>query len=127
MTTHTLGIILERRHFKRMGTNQHYIRSILAILGKQEAGLKIGEGETIMPAPILVGRNEAKLAQLAALGEGIRDDDRSRCGPLADPANVIYFDAQTTGCRFEAVAKAIAAASTSIARSRRRFPRRRLL
>jgi len=105
MTTHTLGIIMNGVT-GRMGTNQHYIRSILAI--REQGGVKIGEGETIMPAPILVGRNEAKLAQLAALGEGIKTTTDLDAA-LADPANVIYFDAQTTGRRFEAVAKAIAA------------------
>ncbi len=105
MTTHTLGIIMNGVT-GRMGTNQHYIRSILAIM--KQGGVKIGEGETIMPVPILVGRSQAKLAQLAALGEGIStttDLDTA----LANPANVIYFDAQTTGRRFEGVAKAIAA------------------
>jgi len=105
MTTHTLGIIMNGVT-GRMGTNQHYIRSILAI--REQGGVKIGEGETIMPAPILVGRNEAKLAQLASLGEGIKTTTDLDAA-LADPANVIYFDAQTTGRRFEAVAKAIAA------------------
>ena len=105
MTTHTLGIIMNGVT-GRMGTNQHYIRSILAI--RKQGGVKIGEGETIMPAPILVGRNEAKLAQLAALGEGIKTTTDLDAA-LADSANVIYFDAQTTGRRFEAVAKAIAA------------------
>ena len=90
----------------RMGTNQHYIRSILAIM--QQGGVKVRDGETIMPAPILVGRNAAKLAELAAMHPGVRhatDLDAA----LADPANVIYFDAQTTGRRFDGVAKAIAA------------------
>jgi predicted dehydrogenase len=105
MTTHTLGIIMNGVT-GRMGTNQHYIRSILAI--REQGGVKIGEGETIMPAPILVGRNEAKLAQLASLGEGIKTTTDLDAA-LADSGNVIYFDAQTTGRRFEAVAKAIAA------------------
>ena len=57
-----------------------------------------------MPEPVLIGRNEAKLRQLAAMGEGIRyttDLD----GALNDPANTIYFDAQTTGRRADAVKK----------------------
>ena len=105
MTTHTLGIIMNGVT-GRMGTNQHFIRSILAIM--KQGGVKIGEGETIMPAPILVGRNEAKLAQLAALGDGIATTTDLDAA-LANPANVIYFDAQTTGRRFEGVARAIAA------------------
>jgi predicted dehydrogenase len=93
----------------RMGTNQHYLRSILAIM--QEGGVRIGETERIMPVPVLVGRNETKLAELAALAPpGITvtwTTDLSAA--LADPANVIYFDAQTTGRRFDGVREAIAA------------------
>jgi len=105
MKKHTIGIIMNGVT-GRMGTNQHYIRSILAI--RQQGGVKIKDGEVIWPEPVLVGRNEAKLAQLAAMGEGIRwttDLDKE----LADPKNTIYFDAQTTGRRAEAVKKAIAA------------------
>jgi len=105
MKKHTIGIIMNGVT-GRMGTNQHYIRSILAI--RQQGGVKIKDGEVIWPEPVLVGRNEAKLAQLAAMGEGIRwttDLDKE----LADPKNTIYFDAQTTGRRADAVKKAIAA------------------
>ncbi|WVW79672.1 hypothetical protein I302_101641 [Kwoniella bestiolae CBS 10118] len=92
----------------RMGTNQHLIRSIVAI--RAQGGVLCSDGERIMPEPILVGRNAAKLQELAT-AHGI---DSSRCttdldGALADPENIIYFDAQTTGRRFEAVKKAIAA------------------
>src|SRR4051812_28485277 len=101
----TLGIILNGVT-GRMGTNQHYLRSILAIM--RQGGVRISDAETIMPAPILVGRSEAKLAQLAALEPGVRYTTDLGAA-LADPANVIYFDAQTTGRRFDGVAKAIAA------------------
>src|SRR5262249_28556068 len=42
----------------RMGTNQHLERSIAEI--RQEGGLDLGDGR-LMPDPILVGRNAAKL------------------------------------------------------------------
>ena len=103
--THKIGIIMNGVT-GRMGTNQHYIRSILAII--KQGGVKVGENEVIMPDPILVGRNEAKLQKLAAMGEGIRittDLDAA----LADPYNVIYFDAQTTGRRADAIKNAIKA------------------
>jgi predicted dehydrogenase len=90
----------------RMGTNQHYVRSILAIM--RQGGVKLRDGRTIMPQPVLVGRNEAKLAELASMQEGVRyttDLD----SVLRDPAYAIYFDAQTTGRRFDAVSAAIAA------------------
>ncbi len=90
----------------RMGTNQHYLRSILAI--RKQGGVRVSDSERIMPEPILVGRNESKLAQLAAMGEGIRTTTDLDAA-LGDAANVIYFDAQTTGRRFEGVAKGIAA------------------
>ena len=107
MTTHPIGIILNGVT-GRMGTNQHYLRSILAIM--RQGGVKVGDGRVIMPEPILVGRSESKLQDLAKLAEGLpvrhtTDLDAA----LADPRNVIYFDAQTTARRFDGVARAIAA------------------
>jgi predicted dehydrogenase len=105
MKKHKVGIIMNGVT-GRMGTNQHYIRSILAI--RKQGGLKINDGEVIWPEPVLIGRSEAKLAQLAAMDEGVRwttDLDAE----LANPANTIYFDSQTTGRRAAAVKKAIAA------------------
>src|SRR5688572_31358033 len=90
----------------RMGTNQHYLRSILAI--RQRGGVKVKDDLVLMPEPVLVGRNAAKLEQLAARDPGVQwstDLDAT----LADPHNVIYFDAQTTGRRYDGVAKAVAA------------------
>ena len=105
MKTHNLGIILNGVT-GRMGTNQHYIRSLLAII--KQGGVKVKEGEVIMPAPLLVGRQEAKLKRLAALGQDIpytTDLD----SVLGNPDYPVYFDAQTTGLRAAAVKKAVAA------------------
>lgn len=105
MKKHNVGIIMNGVT-GRMGTNQHYIRSILAI--RKQGGVKFNDGEVIWPEPVLVGRSEAKLAQLAAMDEGVRwttDLDAE----LAKPENTIYFDSQTTGRRASAVKKAIAA------------------
>ncbi len=105
MKKHSIGIIMNGVT-GRMGTNQHYIRSILAI--RKQGGVKINDGEVIWPEPVLVGRNVAKLQQLANMGEGIRistDVDAE----LANPANHIYFDSQTTGRRAEGVHKAVKA------------------
>ncbi|KAL7419928.1 hypothetical protein Q5752_005847 [Cryptotrichosporon argae] len=93
----------------RMGTNQHLIRSIVAIRA-QGGVVDAATGARVVPDPVLVGRDLAKLRALAA-AHGI---DGAKCttdldGVLADAANVIYFDAQTTGRRFAAVEKAIAA------------------
>jgi len=103
--THNIGIIMNGVT-GRMGTNQHLMRSIVAII--QQGGLKIGETDVIMPDPILVGRNPAKLERLAAMSGVTRwttDLDKA----LTDTHDVIYFDAQTTDRRVEAVKKAIAA------------------
>ena len=48
----------------RMGTNQHLMRSIAEII--KQGGVKTSQGDYIIPDPILVGRNEGKLAQLCA-------------------------------------------------------------
>ncbi|MDX2079475.1 MAG: Gfo/Idh/MocA family oxidoreductase [Terrimicrobiaceae bacterium] len=104
MKTHEIGIIMNGVT-GRMGTNQHYIRSILAI--RKQGGVKISADETILPVPVLVGRSEAKLAQLAAMDSGVTwttNVDEA----LANPKNIIYFDSQTTGRRADAVKKAIA-------------------
>lgn len=101
---HRVGIIMNGVT-GRMGTNQHYIRSILAI--RKQGGVKVSDGEIIMPEPILVGRNEAKLRQLAEMGEGISFTTNLDAA-LDDPQNVVYFDSQTTSRRADGVKKAIA-------------------
>ncbi len=105
MKQHTVGIILNGVT-GRMGKNQHFIRSILAIM--RQGGVRVSESETIMPDPILVGRNAAKLAELATMDARLRHTTDLDAA-LADVRNVIYFDAQTTGRRADAVKKAIAA------------------
>ncbi len=90
----------------RMGTNQHLLRSIDAI--RQQGGLDLGNGETLMPEPLLIGRNATKLQELSVKAGGLpwsTDLDSA----LSDDDYAIYFDAQVTDLRFEAVRKAIAA------------------
>ncbi len=90
----------------RMGLNQHLRRSIHAII--QQGGVRTGDGDIIVPHPLLVGRNAEKLAGIAAEFDGIpwtTDLDSA----LADPQYSIYFDAQTTDRRAESVEKAIGA------------------
>lgn len=105
MKTHTLGIVMNGVT-GRMGTNQHLMRSLVAI--RDQGGVKLSDTETIWPEPILVGRNAAKLEKLAAQAGNVgwmTDLDSA----LADPNNTIYFDAQLTNLRVAAVEKAIAA------------------
>ena len=90
----------------RMGTNQHLIRSVLAI--RRQGGVRLANGSVIMPDPILVGRNPAKVQALAA-ANGVARVATSLEAALADPFNQIYFDAQTTDRRAESVRRAIAA------------------
>lgn len=90
----------------RMGTNQHLIRSIVAI--RKQGGVPLHNGDVIMPDPILVGRNEEKLKKLAdTYGIERFSTDLDAC--LANPDDIIYFDAQTTVRRAEAIKQAIAA------------------
>ena len=105
MTEHRVGIIMNGVT-GRMGTNQHLIRSILAI--RDQGGVQVGPDETIMPDPILVGRNRAKLDALAA-AHGVNRVSTDLDAALADPDDQVYFDAQLTNLRVPAVRKAIAA------------------
>ncbi len=90
----------------RMGTNQHLMRSIIEII--KQGGVKLSKEETIIPEPVLVGRNEAKLEKLAEMS-GISRYTTNLEEALSDKGNKIYFDAQTTGRRYDAVKKAITA------------------
>ncbi len=89
----------------RMGTNQHLLRSIAEII--KQGGVKCGQGETIMPDPVLVGRDEAKLKKLCELS-GFSKMSTSLDEILKDKGYSIYFDAQTTGIRADSVKKAVA-------------------
>jgi predicted dehydrogenase len=90
----------------RMGTNQHLMRSIVPMI--QAGGLRVGDNEVILPDPILVGRNPDKLAKLQEMS-GVTKSTTHLDEALADPHNLIYFDAQTTGRRAEAVRRAVRA------------------
>ncbi|TDE18661.1 Gfo/Idh/MocA family protein [Dyadobacter psychrotolerans] len=105
MTTHTIGIIMNGVT-GRMGTNQHLMRSIKAII--EQGGVKISADEVIMPDPILVGRNESKLQALCKQS-GVKKYTTDLDSVLADPQYQVYFDAQVTGRRAPAVKKAILA------------------
>jgi len=90
----------------RMGLNQHLIRSILAI--RKQGGVALGDGSTLMPDPILVGRNEEKLKAIAGThGVARWTTDLERA--LDNPEDTIYFDSGATGQREQNVLEAIAA------------------
>ena len=105
MKKHTVGIIMNGVT-GRMGTNQHLMRSIVAI--RDQGGVKISPEEIIMPEPILVGRNPVKLENLCKRS-GFTRMTTSLEEALADKDMHIYFDAQTTDRRAKCVKQAVAA------------------
>ncbi|MGW2788674.1 Gfo/Idh/MocA family protein [Streptomyces sp. NPDC001251] len=90
----------------RMGYRQHLVRSLLAI--REQGGLDLGDGTTLWPEPVLVGRREHALKAMADQ-HGLTEWSTDLDAVLADPTVDIYFDAQVTSAREEALAKAIAA------------------
>jgi len=105
VTTHHVGIVMNGVT-GRMGMNQHLMRSIVAII--RQGGVFVNEWERIMPDPILVGRNPAKLESLSAQAGNLRWTTNLE-EALANPGNSVYFDAQTTNLRSTSVKRAIAA------------------
>jgi predicted dehydrogenase len=104
MSTRTVGIIMNGVT-GRMGTNQHLLRSIVPLI--RQGGLIAG-ADTIVPEPLLVGRNKEKLEALAK-SAGISRWTTDLDAALSDPKMNVYFDAQTTLQRAGAVRNAIAA------------------
>jgi predicted dehydrogenase len=90
----------------RMGTNQHLVRSVLAI--RDEGGVVLPDGTRLVPEPILVGRNEEKLARLAA-AHNIARFTTDLDTVLSDTDVPIYFDSAKTELRVAGVSRAIAA------------------
>jgi predicted dehydrogenase len=104
MSTRTIGVVMNGVT-GRMGMNQHLLRSIVPII--RQGGVRAGD-EAVVPEPLLVGRNPAKLeavARAAGLSRWTTDLDAA----LSDPGSIVYFDAQTTLQRAAGVKKAIAA------------------
>ena len=98
METRHIGVILNGVT-GRMGTNQHLVRSILAII--KQGGVAVSDRLRLMPDPILTGRNEQKLRALAeahgpaVIGKPLKyttDLDSA----LGDRRNEIFFDASVT-------------------------------
>ncbi len=105
MKIHEVGIIMNGVT-GRMGTHQHLMRSIVEII--KQGGVPVGTDEVIMPDPVLVGRNLSKLEKLQIMS-GVEKVTTDLDKVLSDSAYSVYFDAQTTGRRAEAVKKAVAA------------------
>ncbi len=90
----------------RMGTNQHLVRSIVAI--RNEGGLRLADGTRLVPDPILVGRNAEKLQSLART-YGIERWTTDLTKALMDPKDEVFFDAASTQLRPTLLKRAIAA------------------
>jgi predicted dehydrogenase len=99
---HKVGIIMNGVT-GRMGTNQHLMRSSVEII--KQGGVQVSPSEFIMPDPVLVGRNEIKLKKLAEMS-GVEKWTTDLDSVMKDPSYQIYFDAQTTGRRADAVKQA---------------------
>ena len=105
MSQRRIGIIMNGVT-GRMGLNQHLIRSILAI--RRQGGVALADGSHLVPDPILVGRNAAKLEQIAR-EHGVARWTTDLPSALANPDDSVYFDAQLTAMRAPSVEAAIAA------------------
>lgn len=104
MATKPLGIIMHGVT-GRMGMNQHLIRSIVAI--RAQGGVALSNGDKIMPDPILVGRNEEKLAGLAqsyGVERWSTDIDQALAGD-----DEVFFDSASTNLRAGLLTRAMEA------------------
>lgn len=90
----------------RMGYRQHLVRSLLAI--GDQGGLDLGDGAVLWPEPVLVGRREHALREIAGR-HGLTEWSTDLDAVLADATVDVYFDAQATSARVEAIKQAIAA------------------
>ncbi|MBI3142321.1 MAG: Gfo/Idh/MocA family oxidoreductase [Bacteroidetes bacterium] len=79
----------------RMGHNQHLRNSLMAIIA--DGGVALPNGDRILPQPILLGRNEEKLQQLAQ-EFGIEQISTDYDAALSGEAPV-FFDSGTTAMR----------------------------
>jgi predicted dehydrogenase len=104
MATRRIGVVIDGAT-GRLGTTQH-LRSLMAI--RSEGGLALANGDRLVPELVLLGRNPAKLAALAAANGGLKwGTDRDAC--FADRNIAIYFDETATGGRPARAAAALTA------------------
>jgi predicted dehydrogenase len=89
----------------RMGMNQHLIRSILEI--RKQGGVALKDGRRVMPDPLLVGRNAAKVEALAK--EYGVERWSTDLGKALDGDDEVFFDAASTQLRPKLLKRAIAA------------------
>ncbi|MET1006195.1 MAG: Gfo/Idh/MocA family oxidoreductase, partial [Propionibacteriaceae bacterium] len=90
----------------RMGYRQHLLRSILPL--REAGGLELADGTRVQVEPILVGRNEAKIKELAQLHK-VEHWSTDLDEVIADPSVDIVFDASMTSLRAATLKKAMLA------------------
>ncbi len=90
----------------RMGYRQHLLRSILPI--REAGGVELPDGRRVQVEPILVGRNEAKVREIAER-HGLEQWTTDADAVIGDPSVDIYFDAQITSRRAAALTAAVKA------------------
>ncbi|QPP08731.1 Gfo/Idh/MocA family oxidoreductase [Streptomyces bathyalis] len=90
----------------RMGYRQHLVRSILAI--REQGGIDLGDGSTLWPEPVLVGRRDLALKAIAER-HGLDEWSTDLDAVLTDGSIDVYFDSQVTSAREDALRKAIGA------------------
>lgn len=88
----------------RMGYRQHLLRSILPL---RDSGLLLEDGTKVAIEPILVGRNEAKVRELAEL-HNVQHWTTDLDAVIADPTVDVVFDASMTSLRAATLKKAMA-------------------
>ena len=105
MSEQRIGIIMHGVT-GRMGMNQHLIRSILEI--RKQGGVALRDGTRLMPDPLLVGRNAAKVEELARQ-YGVERWTTDLDAALKNKEDRVFFDAASTQLRPRLLKKAIAA------------------
>lgn len=105
MAQRSIGIIMNGVT-GRMGYRQHLVRSILAL--RDEGGVPLRSGERVQVRPLLVGRDGAKLAELARRHD-IADWTTDLDAALGDGQWDVYADFLVTKARSAALRRAIAA------------------
>src|SRR5690625_5786681 len=105
MSTRTLRIAM-KGITGRMGYRQHLLRSILPI--REAGGVELRDGTKVQVEPILVGRREYALAEIAREHD-VEHYTTDVDAVIDDPSFDIYFDAQVTSRRYPALTAAMKA------------------
>jgi predicted dehydrogenase len=90
----------------RMGYRQHLLRSILPI--RDAGGIQLSDGSRVAVEPILVGRNQAKITELAERHK-IEHWSTDLDAVIADPTVDVLFDASMTSLRAATLRQAMTA------------------